>query len=198
MKAVERRTYRMGARAEAAEATGQRILDAAVELFWANPGGEMSLDDVARAAGVTRQTVIRRFGGKEGLMAAAGERESSSVREQRGTAPVGDVPAAVAVLVEHYELLGDQVLRLLSEESRSPALAEIAESGRAMHRDWCARVFAPALRTRSGADRRRLLAQLVAVCDVSMWKLLRRDARLSRQQTQTAIVELLTPLMEGP
>ena len=197
MDVEQRRAYRMGARAEAAAATGERILDAALELFWASPGGEMSLDEVALSAGVTRQTVIRRFGGKEGLIAAAAARESQAVRDQRGTAPVGDTEAAVAVLVEHYELYGDRVLRLLGEEARVPALAAITDSGRAVHREWCARVFAPGLATRSGVARRRLMAQVVAVCDVSVWRLLRRDAGLSRQQTETALVELLVPLLEG-
>jgi len=36
----------------------------------------------------------------------------------------------------------------------------------------------------------------VAVCDVYTWKLLRRDAGLSRRQTERALVELLEPLTE--
>lgn len=66
-----------------------------------------------------------------------------------------------------------------------------------MHRDWCARVFAPALSGRTGVDRRRRLAQLVAVCDVYTWKLLRLDAGLSRRQTEIAMAELLNPMLEG-
>lgn len=188
------RVYRMGARADAAAATGERILDAAVELFWEQPTDTFSLDDVARRAGVTVQTVIRRFGGREGLIAAAVARESERVRTQRDEAPVGDVAVAVRVLVEHYEQTGERVLRMLAEQSRIPTLAAIVDSGRTLHRQWCARVFAPALAGRSGVDRQRRLAQLVAVCDVYMWKLLRLDAGLSRRQTELALVELLTPI----
>ena len=188
------RVYRMGARADAAAATGERILDAAVELFWEQPTDTFSLDDVAHRAGVTVQTVIRRFGGREGLIAAAVARESERVRTQRDEAPVGDVAVAVRVLVEHYEQTGQRVLRMLAEQSRIPTLAAIVDSGRALHRQWCARVFAPALAGRSGVDRQRRLAQLVAVCDVYMWKLLRLDAGLSRRQTELALVELLTPI----
>ena len=186
----------MGARADAAAATAERILDEAVRLFWESPGSEVSLDAVARGAGVTRQTVIRRFGGKEGLMAAAAAREAHRVRDQRGTAPVGDVVAAVAVLVEHYERDGERVLRLLAEEGRSPSVAGIAESGRQLHREWCAQVFAPTLARVSGADRRRRLAQVVAVCDVYVWKVLRLDSGLSRKHTELALVGLLAPIME--
>jgi AcrR family transcriptional regulator len=188
------RVYRMGARADAAAATGERILDAAVELFWEQPTDTFSLDDVAHRAGVTVQTVIRRFGGREGLIAAAVARESERVRTQRDDAPVGDVAVAVRVLVEHYEQTGQRVLRMLAEQSRIPTLAAIVDSGRALHRQWCGRVFAPALAGRSGVDRQRRLAQLVAVCDVYMWKLLRLDAGLSRRQTELALVELLTPI----
>ena len=142
------------------------------------------------------QTVIRRFGGKDALIAAAAERESARVAQQRDRAPVGDVVGAVLVLVEHYELTGDRVLKLLAEEERIPGLRIIADRGRALHRDWCARVFAPALEGRVGVEQRRRMAQLVAVCDVYTWKLLRRDAHLSRRQTTLAMVELVTPLME--
>jgi AcrR family transcriptional regulator len=187
----------MSARAESAARTGERILDAALELFWEVPTDRISLDEVARRADVSVQTVIRRFGGREGLLTAAGQREAARVGAQRGSAPVGDIPGAVRNLVDHYEEMGEGVLRLLAAEPNVPGLAAIADQGRRVHRDWCAHVFAPALATRRGVDRDRLLAQVVAVCDVLTWKLLRRDSGLSRRQTELALVEMLTPLMEG-
>ena len=196
MKTLDRRPYRMGARAAAAAETGERILDAAVEVFWEGPDA-VSLDEVARRAGVTVQTVIRRFGGRDGLFSAASVRESDRIRAQRDEAPVGDLTGAVRVLCEHYEEVGDRVLRMLVEEDRVPGIRHLAESGRAYHRAWCARVFAPALAGLSPSDKKRRLAQLVAVCDVLTWKLLRQDAGLSRQQTERALVELLTPLQKG-
>jgi hypothetical protein len=130
-------------------------------------------------------------------LASAAEREAERVGRQRGEAPVGDPARAVGVLVDHYEAMGDRVLRLLAEEERVPRLREIADRGRLVHREWCARVFAPVLAGRAGVERRRRLAQLVAICDVYTWKLLRRDAGLSRRQTELALVELLGPLLEG-
>lgn len=192
------RGYQMTARAASSAATGERILDAALEMFWELPTDQISLDEVALRAGVSVQTVIRRFGGKDGLVAAAAERESAAISRQRDLAPAGDVTVAVQVLVEHYEGFGDRVLRMLAEEERIPALRQIADGGRALHRDWCTRVFAAALDSQSSTVRRRRLAQLVAVCDVYMWKLLRRDAGLSRRQTELAIVELLTPILKEP
>lgn len=195
MKNETRRTYRMGARAKAVAETGERILDATVAMFWEHPGGELSLEEVARRADVSAQTVIRRFGGRQGLIAAAAAREVERTRAQRDAAPVGDVAASVTVLVEHYEQVGERVLRMLAEEARIPALAELAGAGRTLHREWCTRVFAPALAGRTGVDRQRRVAQIVAVCDVYTWKLLRREGALSRRQTERALVELLTPLM---
>jgi AcrR family transcriptional regulator len=186
----------MKARAEAAAATGERILDAAVEVFWETPGGQLPLDEVARRAGVSVQTVIRRFGGRDGLMAAAGEREAARVVAQRERAPVGDAPGAVRILVDHYEEVGDRVMKMLAEEDHVPELRRITDRGRQLHRRWCARVFQSALRGRSGIQRERRLAQLVAICDVYTWKLHRRDAGLSRRQTELAMVELLEPMME--
>jgi AcrR family transcriptional regulator len=195
--ATPRRPYQMVARAESTAATGARILDAAVELFWEQPSDDLSLEEVARRAGVTVQTVIRRFGGKDALFAAAAEREAERVRARRDEAPVDDLAGAVRVLVDHYEALGDQVIRLLAEAERVPRVREIADRGRSYHRDWCARVFAAALEGLKGVERRRRLGQVVAVCDVYVWKLLRRDGGLSRAQTELALLELLAPLGEG-
>lgn len=185
----------MVARAESTARTAERILDAAVDVFFEQPTTSISLEEVARRAGVTVQTVIRRFGGRDGLLAAAGARESERVRQEREVEP-GDVRDVVRVLVDHYERTGDRVLRMLAEEARSPALSQVAEFGRKMHREWCEAVFAPTLRGLSRVARERRLAQLVALCDVYTWMLLRRQSGLSRRQTELAMCELIEPLAE--
>lgn len=191
-----RRRYRMGARADSAAATGERILDAALEIFWERPVADIPLDEVARRAGVSVQTVIRRYGGKDGLFAAVSERQFERVRGQRDEARTGDAADAARVLLDHYEELGDGVVRMLAEERHVPGLVPVIEGGRALHREWCERVFAPALAGRRGTARERRLAQLVAVTDVLTWKLLRRDRGLSRRQTELAVRELIEPLLE--
>lgn len=197
IKLQARRAYTMGVRAEAAAATAERILDATVDVFWELPTNQVSLDEVARRARVTVQTVIRRFGGRDGLIAAAADRQFDKVRRERAQAPVGDVAGVVQNLVEHYETYGDGVFKMLAEEERNPGLREIADRGRAMHREWCTGVFARSLSTLKGLDRTRRLAEFVAVCDAYVWKLLRRDAGLSRRQTELALIELLNPLVQG-
>lgn len=188
------RGYVMRERARSAEETGTRILDAVTELFSERPYGQLTLAAVADRAGVTVQTVIRRFGDKDGLVAAAAERERAHVFRQRAAAPVGDVAGIVGNLMDHYEEQGRIAMRLLAEEENAPAIAALTQQGRDFHHEWCATVFSPWLAGRTGVARRRLLAQLVAVCDVYTWKLLRLDSGLSRQQTELALRELLDPL----
>lgn len=199
MKAAQagQRPYVMRERARSAAETAERILDATTELFTEGPYAQLTLAAVAERAGVTVQTVIRRFGDKEGLAAAAATRETATISSQRGAAPPGNPAGIVDNLVDHYEAHGDMALRLLAEEEASPTIGAITRAGRDYHRDWCARVFAPVLSGLTGVDRDRRHAQLVAVCDVYTWKLLRRDAGLSREQTTTALLELLEPLTTG-
>lgn len=188
------RPYRMSARADAALATGTRILDATLEVFWERPTHQISLEEVARRAGVTKQTVLRRFGSKSGLLAAAAELAHEQVRAERDDVVPGDVHGAIRSLTAHYERIGDGVVRMLAEEAREPALTPLADRGRGHHAAWCERAFAPTLERMRGAGRERRLAQLVAVTDVYMWKLLRRDRGLGRRQTETAMRELVEAL----
>lgn len=186
----------MGARADATRLTGERIIDALVALFLEEPLDQIRLAEVADRAGVTVQTVIRRFGSKAGLITAAVEQVAGAIAVQRGAVTPGDLDGAVANLIEHYEQAGDLSLKLLAEEPSAPGVGSIAEAGRAVHRNWCATVFAPTLDRLTGPDRDRRLAQLVAICDVYVWKLLRRDAALSRTETALALTEMLTPLTQ--
>jgi len=183
-------------RAQSTERTRDAILDAATRIFWEEPSRELTLDAIARRADVTVQTVIRHFGGRDGVFEAAVQRELGRVKDERDPAAVSTPAEAVRQLVAHYERTGDHAVRLLAEEHRSPAVASLAAYGREWHRSWCEQAFATTLLTLRGGSRRRRLAQFVAVCDVYTWKLLRRDAGLDRPSTELAMVELLAPLLE--
>ena len=169
-------------------------MEAVIELHMERYYDQVSLEDVAERAGVTVQTVIRRFGSKERLIVAATEAANRQVVRQRDQAPVGDIEGAVKNLVDHYEEWGDGVLRLLAQEERVVAFRAVTDAGRALHYEWVERVFAPLLAKRAGKARRRLLAELIAICDVYFWKLLRRDLGLSRAQTELAIRETILAL----
>ncbi|GAA2201507.1 TetR/AcrR family transcriptional regulator [Sinomonas flava] len=194
--AASSRTYVMTKRAESAAATAERILDAAAGEFEDGAAiAAITLDAVAARAGVSVQTVLRRFGDKDALFAAAAERQAVRVAAERDVAVAGDLEDAVANLAEHYERDGRLSLRLLAEEASSPFMAAVTGAGRAYHRSWCERVFAPCLEGLDDAARGRRLAQFVAVCDVYVWKLLRLDAGLSPEAYIQAVLELLEPLI---
>jgi AcrR family transcriptional regulator len=183
----------MVARAKAGAALDERIVDSTERLFAERASDRFSLEDVAAGADTTVQTVLRHFGSKGRLLRATMARGMDRVRDERMRAPVGDVTGAIRNLVQHYEDRGDMVLRWLAEEDRNPFMHEIVDRGRGIHHEWVAQTFAPALE-RATVDRPRRLAQLVAITDVYVWKLLRRDMQLSRQQTQAAIIEMIEAL----
>ena len=184
---LSQRPYRMTARAQAAEATGRAIIAAARVLFAERAYDEVSLPAIAERAAVTVQTVLRRFGSKEELFAAAARERSDQIRADRDAAPAGDIPHLVA----HYGRWGDEQAHLLAQEARVPAIRAITDAGRRYHRDWIARAYAPALTDLTPATRRRKLAQLTVVTDLATWHLLRHELGLSQDQTAAAIGELV-------
>ncbi|HYE95081.1 MAG TPA: helix-turn-helix domain-containing protein [Rubricoccaceae bacterium] len=192
------RAYQMRARADAAERTARAILEAAVALWRERPLDEVTLRAIADRAGVTVQTVLRRFGSKEGVIAACIEGDVAGIGAERDQAPVGDVEGALAVLLRHYERDGDAVLRALALEGKVEAAAAVAEAGRAAHRAWCARVFAPYLPPPDAAAYPARLDAFVAATDLYLWKLLRRDLGRSRAKTEQALLVVLRALAALP
>src|SRR3954453_4241662 len=88
-----------GARPERADAARNRekILRAAAELFERDGVEAVSMDAVARAAGVSKGTLFHRFGSRAGLAMALLDEAERELQEAllRGPAPVGPgAPAA--------------------------------------------------------------------------------------------------------
>jgi AcrR family transcriptional regulator len=192
-----KRSYRLKARAAAAEETARRILDAAVHLYTERAFDEVALEDIAAGAGVTVQTVLRRYGSKDRLIDTAVEHARSQVMNQRNEAPRGDITAAIENLVEHYETWGDRVLHLLSQEGREPAFRRMTDLGRQEHYGWVERTFAEYLAPHEPLERERLRRQLIATCDVYLWKVLRRDLASSRDETVAAVAGIVQALTGG-
>lgn len=186
------RPYRMQARAESAAQTRRQILAAAATLAAERHFDEFSLADVAAEAGVTVQTVLRRFGSKDGLLEEAAAAGSGEVRAQRFAAPKGDVAAAVHGLIEHHEAWGDTSVHFLSQAGRTPAMKKLTDGGRRLHHEWVDHVFKPWLAAeRDPAARKRRRAKLAAVTDVYAWKVLRRDLGLDPAEAELAVRELV-------
>lgn len=182
----------MRARADTVAQTRDQILQAGMALSEERLSFAIGLADVAQRAGVTVRTVLRHFGSRDGLFEALMSFAREQVIEER-EAPVGDTARATHTIVGHYELRGDLVMRMLEAETVDGRIAEQVEKGRGLHRDWVRAVFSPQLA--DAADARVLEDLLVVATDVYTWKLLRRDAGLSRARTEERIHTLIRRLV---
>lgn len=82
-----------------ASATPERILDAVLGLLWHQRLRDVTVENVAAAAGVSRQTVYRHFGSRDGLLRAVVIREESrlAMAARSAVADVDDLEQAVAL-----------------------------------------------------------------------------------------------------
>jgi AcrR family transcriptional regulator len=184
----------MSARADAANATAERLLAAAWRHFATRPYEQVRLREIAAEAGVTVQTLHLRFHSKDELLSAAyawfGRQELAS----RPPAPAADVPEALALLFDRYEEHGQAVLRMLSQEERIPAIKRMTDAGRAYHRHWVQTTFAPQLEGLSGELYERRLAAILLATDLLAWKLLRQDMELDRENSERIVAEMIRSL----
>ena len=184
------RAYTMRARAVSAEATRRRILDVVVSLLKSRFRAEIRLEDIAAGAQVTVQTVLNVFGSRADLLDEALSSLLRQLREQRLRPEPGDIDGAIKALMEHYEQFGDLVIRNLAEQ----ADLELIETGRAGHRQWVQRQFAPQIARVDPKRRRGLVDALICACDVYTWKLLRRDIGRSPSETEATVLGMVNAI----
>ena len=192
-----KRQYRMVTRARAAEATRERTTATAWKRFCEQPFESVRLADVAADAGVSVPTLHAIHGTKEELFVAAWRWFATRQVNRREEAPVGDVATAVRLLYDTYEREGDAGLRVIAQEDRIPAIKEMADRGRAYHRGWVQRTFAPHLEGLGAQARERRLAALIVATDLLVWKLLRREMQLSRAAAERVVVDMVDATKRG-
>jgi AcrR family transcriptional regulator len=193
---TQARTYTMRARAEAVEATRERIARVAMERFLAEPYADVTLASVARDAGVSHQTLLNHFESKEGLFAAAAQRFSADLASARESRPATDPESVVAHLIDQFERSGDGNVRLALLDERIEAVKTGLVQGRANHQGWLAEVFEDRL-TADPAKRKQTLAALHAATDVYTWKLLRRDLGHGRRATQRIMIDMVRAILDS-
>ncbi len=189
------RSYSMQVRAQTKQQTRQRILRAALELAVERMTVDLTLGEIAARAGTTVQTVLRHFGSRDTLLDAAVELRSTEVSAERA-APVGDIEAATAVLMVHYEQVGDFVVRLLGQEN-DERVRRLMEPGKKLHRTWVETVYQPQIDARPDSEHDALTDLLVVATDVYTWKLLRRDRGLDQATTGARMTALVGALLRA-
>jgi len=170
-------------------------MDAAEEDFYEGRWQKTSLEAISARAGVTKQTLLRQFGSKDGLLLQTLMRGAAQVLEQRWSAPVGDISGAVENLVDHYEKWGERALRIGDWQSGPPLLAKMSTAARQVHYDWVEHTFAPWLEVLDEQARRRRRAALIAVCDVQAWRVLSHDLGLPRAELQRILIDMIERLV---
>lgn len=193
---MKTRQYTMKARAVAQQETAEHILRAGAALLWEKLSPEITLADVAERAGVSVQTILRHFGTREHLLAAAEDFLRREIKAER-QAPEGDIATAVRAIFDHYELRGDRVMHLLAQEYWNEHIRAINVSGRAEHRQWVEAVFRPQLAARTEGERAALVDLLVVATDAYTWKLLRRDRGLTRVEAEARVRRLIAAILTG-
>ena len=194
MKHGRRQTYSKVARADGMAATRERIVEAALKLALEQAYEDITLLAIADAARVSHQTVLNHFESKENVATAAAELLSRQTLSAREKAKPGDCAGAVAILVGEYERFGDANSRWAIASERLGSLAALLDRARTGHQEWLARIFAAEL-PKAAVARRRAIYALHAATDVYTWKLLRRDFRLTRAETERIIVDLVNGVL---
>jgi AcrR family transcriptional regulator len=191
---VEARTYTKVARAAAQDRTRTALLDAAEEAFFAGPWDQVSLEAIAGRAGVSKQTLLRHFGSKDGLLEHAYERAFDRVREERLTAPTDDIEGAIDNLLDHYDRHGGRAMKL-GPLTGNRTTARFGRRAREMHYDWVEHAFGAWLDRARGTEQRRLRSALIVACDVQAWWILSHDLALSRRDIRATLVLTIRRLL---
>jgi AcrR family transcriptional regulator len=190
------RAYQQTVRAERATANGERMIAATVALLDTTPRvRDITLDAVAARAGVTVRTILRRFQSRDALLDAAFHRMAQNLGANRAVGATGNIDAAVESLMSQYERFGDFVLKMLEQEHDLPVVGELVAYGRSRHRLWLEQVFAPQLASLDAGEHKQRVIELYAATDVYLWKLFRRDFRLTRKQTAQTFRNLVTAVL---
>jgi AcrR family transcriptional regulator len=184
------------ARKDSQERTREALLDAADDEFYNDRWQKTSLDTLAAKAGVTKQTLLRNFGSKDGLLVKAIVRGSVQVRDQRWSTPTADVEGAVENLLDHYDEWGQRSLRIGAWLGGHAILSTLSQIARQVHYEWVDYAFGMWLEPMEEPARARVRATLIALCDVHTWSLLSNDLQLPREEVRAIIVNAIDGVLE--
>jgi AcrR family transcriptional regulator len=193
---ISPRPYKKVARAQAQQRTRDALLDVADEELYDGQWQKTSLEKLAARAGVTKQTLLRHFDSKDGLLLHALMRGYWQVRDQRWSAPAGNIEGTVENLLDHYEEWGRRSLRIGAWlEEGNALLAKLSQLARQVHYDWVEHAFSPWLAPLEEETRRRRRDALIALCDVHTWWLLSHDLGLERAAIRATLTQAIAGVL---
>jgi AcrR family transcriptional regulator len=190
------REYKQVERARAQQRTREALIEAATNEFFDGNWLKSTLDSLSRKAGVTRQTLLRHFGSKDGLLLQSLMRGASQVRDQRWSTPTTDIAGAVDNVLDHYEEWGERSVRIGAWQRGPTVLALFANAARQIHYDWVEYAFATWLEPLDEQTRARRRAALIVLCDVQSWWILANDLGLPRAEIHAILCEQIERTLE--
>ena len=191
------RPYRQVARADASRDLRSRIIDACIQTMRSGRLGDVTLDGVAKAAKTTRQTIIRLYGNRTGLIAAAVERWPHQLESEFYPGGPLSPQNLVETLCGIYETVGAQTLNFLALLPNHPELMPLISGGRERHRAAVDELLNGLALACTAETANRLRNEILVATDLYVWSLLRRDRGLSPNQTVDLITHMLLALIDA-
>lgn len=183
------REYKQIERAKAQERTREALIEAATDEFFEGNWLKSTLDSLSRKAGVSRQTLLRHFGSKDGLLMQSLMHGAAQVRDQRWSAPTTDIAGAVENVIDHYEEWGERSVRIGAWQRGPTVLALFVNAARQIHYEWVEHAFARWLDRLDDETRARRQAILIVLCDVQTWWILSNDLGLPRKEVHAILTD---------
>ena len=182
---IEKRPYRMKARAERQNETRQRIVEATVGLHREVGPARTTIADVARRAGVERLTVYNHFARIEDLLAACqvdflSDRPPPQIMPSRGGGrPLDGFEDALVRLYSWYRANEQMERNVHRDRLLVPELAALLRRNADPHYEAAAAGWAKAIAGRGRTDSVKALIRVAL--DFSTWDMLARR-RLSNRR----------------
>jgi AcrR family transcriptional regulator len=191
------RPYRATKRAEQSAQTREHCLAAARELMIGAGFHRLTLDEVARAAGVTRVTIYNQFGSKLGLLEAMldafGRRGAAGRMGSAGgaTDPWEGLVATITETVRFWNTDRPFVRRLLGLAAVDPETRDAIERREDMRRHgWAmvAEAFAAKGELPAGATKNDAVTVFQALSSFAMFDALQPEGETSTERTIATII----------
>ncbi len=194
---LDERTAEQGLRVRASLALRRRIIDAFRTALTKEDFDSITLDAVSSVAGTTRQTILRAFQSKDGLLVALVKQMQSEITANRMRSTGPDPRAIAHAFITDLDVVGDLVVRLLSQEHRIPYIAAHNGEARERHLKYLREQLAPCLSRHDSSHAETMLVQVRAVTDTLFWKILRRDLRLDSPVAEDIVSDLIGKILSS-
>lgn len=192
---MEKQTYDNSKRLKEAEKTRHEIIKAFGRLWNRYSINDITLEMIAEEAGMTTRTIMRKFGSKKGLLTESLPILADQIESERRETKVGDIDGILQALLSSYEIMGEAAIRTICLEPDLEIARKIGQKGRELHRKWCTEMFAPYLPEHHSPEFDVQLNAFIAATEIYLWKLMRKDLKLNKEQTLAIFKNLVEGLV---